>query len=205
MIDSYNLPTLRRGILRLVRLDLWVKASLRELRHVDGWWMLAIGFGLLAVAIRTWIYVGIFIGLLGLSAAMWAVERRQFELARVDETDALSGHEFERWIESFLAELGFDVEHVGRTGDFGGDLVATWNATRTVVQAKSGHYKVGVSAVRQAYAAKTYYDCERAMVVTNQYFTDQALLLAEKTGVVMRHRGDLARVLAERNRKTVCD
>jgi len=37
------------------------------------------------------------------------------------------------------------------------------------------------------------------MVVSNRYFTPQALLLAEATGVVLRNRSDIAGKLAELN------
>ena len=63
------------------------------------------------------------------------------------------------------------------------------------MQAKSGHFNAGVSAVQQAAAARAFYGCKRAMVVTNQYFTAQAIVLAEANGVVMRSRDDLARKL----------
>ena len=44
-------------------------------------------------------------------------------------------------------------------------------------------------------AAKGYYDCQKAMVVTNSYYTDQAKTLASKNGVGLWNRKDLVRAL----------
>jgi HJR/Mrr/RecB family endonuclease len=109
--------------------------------------------------------------------------------------DAMSGRQFERWLAGFFERLGFQVESTPYSGDYGADLILTWNGVRIAVQAKSGHQNVGVVAVQQVFTASAYYGCEQALVVTNQYFTEQALILAEKLGVRLRHRGDLDRVL----------
>jgi restriction system protein len=193
----YRYPHLRHGVMSAVRAELRLKALLRSLRHANGWTVAPVVVALLALVFRTWataIALGI---MLTISAALWLADHRREELSNIAETDSLSGAEFERWLEEFFRKLGFRVERTPYQGDFGADLIITWNGIKTAVQAKSGHQNVGVAAVQQIVAAKAFYDCERAMVVTNQYFTPQALILANATGVVMRHRGDLARKLAE--------
>ena len=194
-VDPYRLPTLRRAVVRLLRWGLRMRRTLAQLRNINGWTISLVSFALLALAIHTWSLAIALAVMLTINAVVWTVERRRHELSNVAETDSLSGREFERWLEDFFQRLGFQVERTPYQGDFGADLIITWNGIRTAVQAKSGHFNAGVSAVQQAAAARAFYGCERAMVVTNQYFTAPAIVLAEANGVVMRSRDDLARVL----------
>jgi restriction system protein len=54
---------------------------------------------------------------------------------------------------------------------------------------------VGVKAIQEAVASKGYYECEKAMVVTNSYFTNQAKDLARRNGVDLWDRKILVREL----------
>ena len=196
-VDPYRLPSLRRAVVRLLRWGLRMRRALSQLRGTNGWTIALVSFALLALAIHTWGLAIALAVMLAINALVWTVDRRRHELANVAETDSLSGREFERWLEDFFQKLGFHVERTSYQGDFGADLIVTWNGIRTAVQAKSGHFNAGVSAVQQVAAARAFYACERAMVVTNQYFTVQAIVLAEANDVVMRSRDDLARMLRQ--------
>jgi HJR/Mrr/RecB family endonuclease len=200
VVDPYRFPTLRRAGIALLRAEASAGYWLRNLRRIDGWTVAVCVVALLALVIQTWA-TAIALGcLLLLRVAMWAAEHRRYELVDIAETDSLSGYELEDWTQRFLELLGFSVERTPYRRDYGADLIATWNGIRTAVQVKSGHTNVGVAAVQQVVAAKRFYDCERAMVVTNQYFTAQALILAEANGVVMRGRDDLVRGLLRTRR-----
>jgi restriction system protein len=108
----------------------------------------------------------------------------------------MTGWEFERWLERFFEKLGFDVERTPYRGDFGADFVLKWKGTRIAVQAKRTTQLVGLRAVQEVVAAKAYYKCDQAIVVTNSYYTDQALILARANGVWTRSRDDLAQKAA---------
>lgn len=58
---------------------------------------------------------------------------------------------------------------------------------------------VGDKAVQEAVAAKPMYRCDRAMVVTNRYFTGQAKRLAQANDVALWDRDDLVRELVRIN------
>jgi restriction system protein len=118
----------------------------------------------------------------------------------MDELDEMTGWEFEKWLRGFFERVGYAVTPTPYRGDFGADFVLTWTGMRIAVQAKRTAQLVGVRAVQEAVAAKAYYDCERAMVVTNGYFTEQAVILARANGVWMRSRDDLARKLTTLDR-----
>lgn len=168
-----------------------------ELRSVGGLAWATFLLLVLSLVVRSWI---LFVALGVLSAAnlvQWLYFRFLLSRAGLDEVDEMTGWEFERWVRRFLERAGYHVESTPYRGDFGADLVATWNGVRTAVQVKRSARAVGIRAVQEVAAAKGYYGCERAMVVSNGYYTDQALILARANGVLLRSRDDLARKLAE--------
>jgi restriction system protein len=192
--DSDNLPF--RAVYLGLRGEFRVRQTLRSLRHASGWTVAGIVWLVLALAFRSWILFAAFGVLLLLTAVGWASERYYLSRARLEDLDEMTGWEFERWLERFFKLVGFDVQRTPYRGDFGADFVLTWNGVKIAVQAKRSRRQVGVAAVQEVVAAKAYYECERAMVVTNGYFSEQAIILARANGVRMRSRDDLARELA---------
>lgn len=101
-------------------------------------------------------------------------------------TQELSGREYEEFAASYLSEHGYrDIEFTKASGDYGVDLLATKGGLRYAVQCKYYSSHVGISAVQQAAAGMAVYDCQRAMVITNNVFTSAAKTLAEKNGVIL--------------------
>ena len=81
------------------------------------------------------------------------------------------------------------VRRVGKTGDFGADVVAqTLLLRKIVVQCKCYSGKVGVKAVQEVCAAKLFYGASRAAVATNSTFTRAARKLADRCGVSLWER-----------------
>jgi restriction system protein len=101
----------------------------------------------------------------------------------IADIDKMDGKTFEKYLKVFFEKLGYKVERTKYIGDYGADLVATNNGIRTVIQAKRYKSKVGIKAVQEAVASKGYYNCDKAMVVTNSYFTNQARTLASRNKV----------------------
>jgi restriction system protein len=60
---------------------------------------------------------------------------------------------------------------------------------------------VGVKAIQEAVAAKGYYDCTHAIVVTNSRYTRQAMQLARTNGVELWDRSRLVRALLAAQRE----
>jgi restriction system protein len=168
-----------------------VRRALRELRNVSGTTTAAIVFLVLALALHSWILFVAFFVVVALKTMQWLYFRYFVQRSPVDEVDEMTGWEFERWLERFFTELGFEVERTPYRGDYGADFVLSWNGSRIAVQAKRSKQLIGLRAVQEVVAAKAYYRCDKAMVVTNGYFTDQALILGRSNGVFMRCRDDL--------------
>jgi restriction system protein len=106
----------------------------------------------------------------------------------IDEVDQMDGATFERFLATVFRSLGYRVEHTGRRGDYGADLVIAQRGRRVVVQAKRWTKNVGVTAVQEVVAAKAMRDCTHALVVANRSFTKQARTLARANGVELWDR-----------------
>lgn len=111
------------------------------------------------------------------------------------EIDKMSGSDFELYLISLFSKLGYHVEHIGKTGDYGSDLVIEKDGKRIAVQAKRYANHVGEDAVREAYSVKNLRRCTEAMVVTNSYFTTMAKTLAQSNNVALWNRDDLVNTI----------
>jgi restriction system protein len=103
----------------------------------------------------------------------------------------MTGLEFEEYLGPLFEMQGYSAKVTQGSGDYGADLVISKNGVKTVVQAKRYSSNIGVSAVQEIVAAKPFYHARKAMVVTNQYFTQQAKNLAKANGVQLVDRDSL--------------
>jgi len=121
---------------------------------------------------------------------------RVFHGATLRSIDAMDGTQFEEFLAVLFMHLGYRVEHVGMSHDFGADLVLTSSRQRIVVQAKRYSGNVGISAVQEALGAVHYYRGTRGMVVASSGFTESARELAARSGVELWDRQRLAAAMA---------
>ena len=120
---------------------------------------------------------------------------RRLSQSGINDIDKMDGKTFEKYLEVLFKKLGYRVERTRYVGDYGADLVVWKNGIKTVIQAKRYKNKVGVKAIQEAVAAKGYYQCDEAMVVTNSFYTKQAEKLAQANEVKLWNRDDLVREL----------
>jgi restriction system protein len=141
-----------------------------------------------------WTVIGA-VALVGLGLRLRQLRR----LARsgIADIDRMDGRTFEEYLGLLFGRLGYRAEVTPSTGDYGADLVVARDGVRQVVQAKRWNRPVGVTAVQQVVAARSYYHCQGALVVTNRGFTASARRLARANGVKLWDRQDLVeRMLA---------
>jgi len=104
---------------------------------------------------------------------------------------SLTGAEFEKLLYRLFEKMGYAVEHTGKTGDQGGDLIANKSGERILIQAKCYRdWNVGNDAVQQAVAAQKFYDCNKTTVIVTSEFTPEAISLAKanNTELIGKHR-----------------
>jgi restriction system protein len=113
----------------------------------------------------------------------------------------MTGAQFEIWCKDLLQRSGYtQVKGTAVTGDYGADLTAICpQGIKTVFQCKRYSGKVAQGAVREAYAARNIYGCPKSAVITNNYFTEAAKVLARSCGVLLIDRNKLALMVAEVN------
>lgn len=129
------------------------------------------------------------------------IKEQRIRRSGIRQVDAMNGAQFEAWLAALFTRSGYKVEGTGGGADYGADLLISRDSAVIVVQAKRYHGAVGVSAVQQAAAARSYYEAQGAMVITNSRFTRQAHALAQSNGVQLWDRGVLFDVAM--GRKTI--
>lgn len=119
--------------------------------------------------------------------------------------DAMDGFKFEEFLVTLFRTIGYDVTETKKTGDQGADLFVERFGKKIVIQAKNYTGTVGNSAVQQALAAKAFYNCDEAMVVTNSYFTKSAKELADSSAVRLIDRNKFMTYLDDYNQQLIED
>lgn len=107
------------------------------------------------------------------------------------DIDKLNGSAFQDMIVNLLQANGFvNVKVIGKSGDQGGDVVATKNDEQLVIQAKrySIDNKVSNNAVQEVLGAIAVYGANRGIVVTNSFYTASAKTLAKFNNIELWDR-----------------
>lgn len=122
---------------------------------------------------------------------------RKFRAIKIANIDLMTGIEFEHYLRLLLTHRGYDVRVTKASGDLGVDLIASDNNETIAIQAKRYDTKVSRRAISDAVAGMSHYGCNRAMVITNNYFTPDAVKLAQSTHCNLIDRDTLANWITE--------
>lgn len=106
----------------------------------------------------------------------------------IDDVDLMSGAEFENFISILFNKMGFITRITKATGDQGIDVIAEKDELKYGIQAKCYSSQVSNSAIQEVVAGAAFYNCNKAIVVTNNYFTGSAKELADANGVILWDR-----------------
>jgi restriction system protein len=115
----------------------------------------------------------------------------------MSDIDNMGGVKFEYYLADILRKRGFTNVKVTEKYDLGVDIIAKKDGVTWGIQAKRYKSMVKVAAVRAAYTALSHYGCDRAMVVTNNYYSNPAKTLAAETSTVLIGRDELAKWVYE--------
>lgn len=124
------------------------------------------------------------------------VKDRNIILPEMNMLDNLSGgFEFEQYIAVLLEKNGYSkIEVLPMSGDYGVDILAEKSEVKYAFQCKYYSQPVGIAAVQEVSSGKTHYNAHIGVVVTNNYFTSNALQLAETNGVLMWDRDKILKM-----------
>jgi HJR/Mrr/RecB family endonuclease len=113
----------------------------------------------------------------------------------IEQIDAMDGYSFEDTLRDLFKSMNFEVQHTSYSGDNGADVIVKLPNKKVAIQAKNYTGNVGNAAVQEIVAAKVHYQCDIAMVITNSYYTKQAVELAATNGVILVDRDKLIELL----------
>jgi HJR/Mrr/RecB family endonuclease len=113
--------------------------------------------------------------------------------------NSLSGTDFEHLLVRLFESMGYAVQHIGKSADQGGDLIANKDGERILIQAKRyKNWSTGNEAVQQVLAAMQFYNCNKGMVIsTSENFTPAAQQLAHATNIELISKARVSEMLSE--------
>lgn len=115
--------------------------------------------------------------------------------------DTMTGSQFESFCSFLLISNNFkNVEVTKGSGDHGIDILAEKDDITYAIQCKCYSGNVGNDAIQQALAGKKFYKRDIAVVLTNQYFTQQAQEEAAVFGVKLWDRDKLDELIQNINK-----
>lgn len=151
---------------------------------------------LITIGIAIFVGVSIWILITFLKEKKKENDLRQSGIYDIDKMD---GIQFEHYLSAIFKSQGYNVKVTKATGDYGADLVLTKESEKIVVQAKRYSKNVGISAIQEITASKSYYNATRAWVVSNSFFTKSAIELAQSNGVELLDRKALINLVLKVN------
>ncbi len=107
----------------------------------------------------------------------------------------LSPYEYEKQVAQSLEQMGWETRVTKGSGDQGCDVLATRNNLVVAIQCKYWSTPIGNKAVQEINAAKSFYNADFAVVISNQTYTPAAKLLATKLKVALLHHSQLNNLL----------
>ncbi len=127
------------------------------------------------------------------------IKRNKYLKSGINIIDKMEGDIFEEFLLAHFQKLGYKGETTAKTNDYGADLILKKDGEIIVVQAKRYSNRVGISAIQEILGAKEYYKANKCMVVTNNFFTHNAINLANSSSVELWDRNRLIEIMSKQN------
>lgn len=130
---------------------------------------------------------------------LWYFIKRFFKYIRrnayIQLEQVENGIEFEHFIANLLNRSGYQAKVTQASNDYGVDIIATKKRVKYVIQCKFYSTTVGTPSVQEVVAGRAYYDAEVAIVATNNYFTKNAIALADANDVILWDKDVLIKMI----------
>lgn len=121
-------------------------------------------------------------------------EKKKFKSIRPPKTPKyslnMSEQDYEVYCVKRLRKIGYrNVIITPITGGYGADIIAYDKENKKICfKCKSCQSPVGVSVIQEVYAARLYYDADKAGVITNSTFTFETRKRAKKSNIILIKR-----------------
>lgn len=146
----------------------------------------------------------ILLGVIAVGVREYIKRSERWKILEAEQIDQLTGIEFEHYLVGLLQFKGFkNVTLTPPSGDYGADLIATFENRKVAIQAKQYNVlgPVGVEAVYQVLGGEKKYYCDETMVITTGFFTPQAMELSRHSKTTMINRDMLHDWVVEYRKK----
>ena len=131
-------------------------------------------------------------GIYILTQCLWIVARirrwKRLSNPEFPSIDKMTGLEFEKYVARMLVNQGYRHVRLTEQYDMGIDIIAEKDGLRYGIQVKRYSGLVKASAVRQVITALKYYQCDKAIVITNSTYSRVAKQLADSNNCVLIDR-----------------
>lgn len=129
---------------------------------------------------------------------------KRYSNAQIKQIDQMSGTDFEEYSAFLLEKCGYSKPRITKKyGDQGIDIITSKDDLKIGFQCKRWKKKVGNKAVQEVHAGIGYYSLDKAIVITNSYYTESAKELAKKLNVELWNRNDLIKLIENSKRLAV--
>lgn len=108
------------------------------------------------------------------------------------DANMMSGTDFEKYVAEIIKSQGYANVKLTEYYDWGVDIIAEKDGVRWGIQVKRYSGMVKAAAVRQVVTGLNKYNCSRAMVVTNSFYSRPARELAKSNNCVLVDKNTLA-------------
>lgn len=117
------------------------------------------------------------------------------KIKNIDEIDALTGIDFERFVAYMFQKKGYRTEMTKQTHDRGADVIAEKGKECLIIQVKRSNNSINKNAVFEAFFARRSYQGTSACVVTNSELTAQAMNFAHENSILIIDRSRIRKFL----------
>ena len=125
---------------------------------------------------------------------------------QLTQIDNLDGWEFEKYIGELLKLTGFkNVIITKGSGDFGADIVAEKENDKYAFQCKRFSSNIGPKPIGEVLRGMNKYKCNKGVVITNNYFTKQAIQEAKVSNIELWDRDKLSMLIRNNKNYIILD
>lgn len=128
-------------------------------------------------------------------------KRNKYINSGISTVDNMKGNEFEKFLLAHFEKLGYKGKLTKESNDYGADILLQKDNETIVVQAKRYGSKVGIKAIQELVASLQYYKASKGIVITNNYYTNNAFNLAKANNIELWDRPQLIDIMTKNGSK----
>jgi restriction system protein len=140
--------------------------------------------------------IGLFIFII-YKIVLWKQNDVRLRAIKMENIDVMDGWSFETYIAKLLEYKGYNTNVTKGSNDLGVDIIAKGYGKKYAIQVKRQSKYISRRAVSDAVAGMNYYNCNAAMVIANNYYSQSAIELARSNRVELIDRDTLADWIVE--------